>query len=387
MVTDSMRVVHIVGDLGLYGAENVVALLMQHTHEPDLQLYAMTVNRSNHPEGRARAGVPVIAIERSGRSDVGFIVRMVLALRKLRPDIVHTHAHHGRYWGRLAAVLAGVPLIVHTEHNPDLTPPAPRWAFTALNRFLNPRTAAFIDFTPKRRDELAAAEGIPLERIAVIPNGMPVLEPGADGRPAARALMGVAPGELAVVVVARLFAQKRQDLAIDAVAALPPELRDRTRLVLVGDGPLRDALQAQAQARGIADRVVFLGFRTDARMLFAGADVALLTSQREAMPLAVIEAMLERAPIVSTPWAGVDGMLAGGRFGLIAADFTAGGVATALQAALTDPVAAAERAGAAAAHARTEFDVATQAGRYAALYRELSARTRSASPVITAARS
>jgi glycosyltransferase involved in cell wall biosynthesis len=382
-----MRVVHIVGDLGLYGAENVVALLMQHTNEPDLQLFAMTVNRSDHPEARARAGVPVIAIDRAGRRDVGFIVRMVLALRKLRPDVVHTHAHHGRYWGRLAAVIAGVPLIVHTEHNSDLVPPAPRWAFAALNRFLNPRTAAFIDFTERRRAELAAAEGIPLERIAVIPNGLPLVETASESRAGARALMGVAPGELTVVVVARLYELKRLDLAVDAVAALPAAIRERTRLVLVGDGPLRDDLAAQARARGIAERVTFLGFRTDARSLFAGADAALLTSEREAMPLAVIEAMLENAPIVSTPWAGADGMLGGGRYGLIADGFTPGAVAAALRTALMDTAGAAERAAAAAAHARSEFDVATQAARYSALYRELSTRRRSASPLITAARS
>jgi len=382
-----MRVVHIVGDLGLYGAENVVALLMQHTNEPDLQLSAMTVNRSDHPEARARAGVPVIAIERAGRRDIGFIVRMILALRKLRPDVVHTHAHHGRYWGRLAGVIAGVPIIVHTEHNSDLVPPAPRWAFTALNRFLNPRTAAFIDFTPRRRAELAAAEGIPLERIVVIPNGMPLVAPAPKSRAEARAISGVAPGEVAVMAVARLYELKRLDVAIDAVAALPAAIRDRTRLVLVGDGPLRDDLGMRARARGIGDRVAFLGFRTDARSLFAGADVALLTSEREAMPLAVMEAMLENAPIVSTPWAGADGMLGGGRYGLIADDFTPDAVAAALRSALTDTAAAEERAVAAAAHARAEFDVATQAARYATLYRELSARRRPASAVITAARS
>src|SRR5579885_1025719 len=147
-----MRVVHVCGDLGLYGAENVVALLMQHTREPDVELYAMTVYKSRHPEARERVGVPVIAIDREDRRDWGFILRMVRALRKLRPDVVHTHGHHGRYWGRLAAVLAGVPLIVHTEHNPDLTPPAPQWVFATLNRLLNPRTAAFVDFTPRRRE-------------------------------------------------------------------------------------------------------------------------------------------------------------------------------------------------------------------------------------------
>src|SRR5579875_718554 len=136
MILATMRVVHVCADLGLYGAENVVALLMQHTAEPDIALVAMTVNRTAHPEARARAGVPVVAIERTGRYDVRGIVRMIAALRRIRPDVVHTHGHHGRYWGRLAAVLAGVPLVVHTEHNPDLTTPRPRAVFTALNRLL-----------------------------------------------------------------------------------------------------------------------------------------------------------------------------------------------------------------------------------------------------------
>jgi glycosyltransferase involved in cell wall biosynthesis len=382
-----MRVVHVCGDLGLYGAENVVALLMQHTHEPDVELVAMTVNRSDYPEARERVGVPVVAIERTGRRDVAFLYRMVRALRRLRPDVVHTHGHHGRYWGRLGAVLAGVPLIVHTEHNPDLTPPAPRRFFDALNRLLNPRTAAFVDFTPRRREELAAAESIPLERIVVIPNGIPAVERGPGRRDAARAALGLAAGEIAIAVVARLFPQKRQDLAIDAVAALPPAVRDRARLILIGDGPLRGELEARAAAAGLGRAVRFLGFRTDARELLAGADVALLTSAREAMPLAIIEAMLENVPIVSTPWAGADAMLGGGRYGAVAAGFSPAAVAAALLDSIEDPAAAAARAGAALAHAALEFDVGTQARRYAALYRELSARTRSTKPLITAARS
>ena len=68
--------------------------------------------------------------------DLLFLARMIGELRRLRPDVVHTHAHHGRYWGRLAAVLAGVPLIVHTEHNSELRPPPPRALFDSLNRWL-----------------------------------------------------------------------------------------------------------------------------------------------------------------------------------------------------------------------------------------------------------
>lgn len=382
-----MRVVHVCGDLGLYGAENVVALLMQHTREPDVELVAMTVNRSKHPEARERAGVPVVAIDRAGRRDAGFLWRMVRELRRIRPDVVHSHGHHGRYWGRLAALLAGVPQIVHTEHNPDLTPPKPRWVYRGMNRLLNPRTAAFVDFTSRRREELAAAESIPLARIVVIPNGMPPAPHDPGRRARARAALGLADGDLALLAVARLFPQKRHDIAIDALARLPDALRARARLVIAGDGPLREDLQHQAEAAGLADRVTLLGFRTDARELLAGADVALMTSAREAMPLAMIEAMLEGAPVVSTPWNGAREMLGQGRFGLVSRDFSPDAVAEAIVQVVERPAEAAERTAAALAYASVEFDVATQARRYTQLYRDLIARTRSAKRVITAARS
>jgi glycosyltransferase involved in cell wall biosynthesis len=383
-----MRVVHVCGDLGLYGAENVVALLLRHTSEPDVDLVGLTVNRSEHPEARERAGVPVVAIDRAGRRDVGFLFRMIREFRRLRPDVVHTHGHHGRYWGRIAAVLAGVPVIVHTEHNSDLTPPHPRRVFGLLNRLLNPRTSAFIGFTAVQREQVAKAEGIPVDRVVVIPNGVPPLEADAGRRERVRASLGLPADCIAIVAVARLFPLKRQDLAIDAVAELPDALRARVRLILVGDGPMREALVAQAALRGLRDTVQFLGFRTDARDVLAAGDVALLTSTREAMPLSIIEAMLANVPIVSTPWSGADGMLGGGRYGSIASEFTPAAVANALRATIEDRPAAERRAADALAYATADFDVHTQTRRYAALYRNLlAARTRATNPRITAARS
>jgi L-malate glycosyltransferase len=382
-----MRVVHVCGELGTYGAENVVAQVVSHTKDPGVEASVLTLVRWSQPQARATYGFPIVEIGRRGRGDVGFFFRAVAALRRLRPDVVHTHAHHGRYWGRLAAIVAGVPIVVHTEHNSDLVPPRPRVVFGALNRVLARRTTAYVDFTERRRVELAAAEHVPLERIVVIPNGMQVREADAGARDRARAALGIAPDRLAVVVVARMWTAKRMDLAIDAFAALPDALRARTTLFLIGEGPLRAELERQAAARGVADGVRFLGFRADARELIAGADVALLTSAHEAMPLVVIEAMLERAPIVTTPWAGARAMLGEERYGLVSADFTPAAIAASLRDALEDRDAALARAAAALAYARTEYDVDLQAARYVELYRALSSPTRAASELITAARS
>jgi glycosyltransferase involved in cell wall biosynthesis len=382
-----LRIVHVCAQLGFYGAENVVTRLVQHSHEPDTTLVAMTVNRWAHPEVRAALDFPIVEIDRGGRGDLFFLWRMVRELRRIRPDVVHTHAHHGRYWGRLAAVLAGVPVIVHTEHNSELKPPAPRALFAALNRALEPRTTAFATFNALRRDALAAAERIGNERIAVIPNGIPIVETPAGAREHARAELLLGAGELSILMLSRLFPEKRLDLALDAFAALPAPLRARAKLVLFGDGPLHAELAARALRLGIAERVRFPGFRSDASALLAGGDVLLLTSDREAQPLALIDAMVARVPIVSVPWKGAAALLHDGRFGRIAASYEPADVAAALRDVLEDRAAAEARAEDAYAHACVEYDIRTQTQRYAALYRRLSRTTRSASSRIAAPRS
>ena len=373
-----MRVLHVIADLGTYGAERLLALLLNNLKDPELELAVMTVYSS--PEAAAGLAVPVLDVGRRGRYDVTFLPRMIRMMRAWKPDVVHTHMHMGKYWGRIAALASGVETIVHTEHNSEFG--APR-VFRIANRALVPRTAAVVAFSQTHRSALAADESIPLNRIVVIPNGIELDQLAGDERERARAALSARAGETLLLHVGRLSPVKNQRLAIETVALLPPP----ARLVFVGDGNGRPALESLARERGVADRVTFLGFRDDAASLIAGADIALVTSFNEAMPLAVIEAMVASAPLVSTPWRGAREMLGDGAFGVVAPDYTPRALANAVQSVLDDPGAARDRAARARAFATQEFDIATTARRHAALYRELSARTRSASRVITAARS
>ena len=373
-----MRVLHVIADLGTYGAERLLALLLNNLHEPGLELAVMTVYSS--PEGAAALDVPVLDVARRGRYDVAFVFRMIGMMRAWRPDVVHTHMHNGKYWGRLAAIAAGVPTIVHTEHNSEFGAPS---VFRLVNRALIGRTDRVVAFSQTHRAALAADESIPLDRIAVIPNGIDLAAAPPDARERARAAVGAGENEHIVMHVGRLSGVKNQRLAIEAIALLEPHVR----LVFIGDGVDREPLEALARERGVAERVTFLGFRDDAAALVAGADIALVTSHNEAMPLAVIEAMISQAPLVSTPWKGAREMLGDGAYGLLAADYAPASVAAAVRDALADRSATAERAARARAFALHEYDIATTARRHAALYRELTERSRSASPAITTARS
>jgi glycosyltransferase involved in cell wall biosynthesis len=373
-----MRVLHVIADLGSYGAERFLALLVRTLRDPDIELAVMTIYST--PGGAPELGVPVLDVARRGRYDLAFLPRMIGRMRAWKPDVVHTHMHNGKYWGRIAALASGVKTLVHTEHNSEFGAPG---AFRLVNRALIARTDAVVAFSQTHRAALAARESIPLERIVVIPNGIALAPLDGGERERARAALGAHDGERILLHVGRLSAVKNQQLAIEALALLPPP----ARLVFAGEGADRAALESLARERGVAARVTFLGYRTDAAALIAGADAALVTSLNEAMPLAVIEAMAAGAPLASVPWHGAREMLGEGAFGTLAADYTPDALAAAVRAVLDDPSAARERADRARAFAREEYDIATTARRHAALYRELSARSRSAKPLITAARS
>jgi glycosyltransferase involved in cell wall biosynthesis len=373
----SLRILHVIADLGTYGAQRMLGLLLNGFDEPDQTTAVMTIYSS--PSAAASLQVPLLDVARHGRYDFAFFPRMIAQMRRWHPDVVHTHMHNGKYWGRLAALACGVPTIVHTEHNSEFGAPSP---FRPLNRLLVPRTDAVIAFSRAHRDALCADEGIPPDRVTVIPNGIALAPPDPAARTRARAELG-AGDEPLIVHVGRLAAVKNQRLAIEALALLPRP----ARLVLVGEGPDGAALTAFARERGVVERVTLLGFRDDAAALVAAADVALITSLNEAMPLAAIEAMAAGAPLVSVPWHGAREMLGDGAFGTLIADYSAPALAAAIAAVLADPAAARTRAAAAQTFARDEYTIETTARRYAELYRTLSDDKRSARAAITAARS
>lgn len=371
---------HVISDLGTYGAERFVMRLLDTFDEPGIESAALTIAAPRGPRPALR--VPLFGADRRGKLDLGFLGRMVGTMRRWRPDVVHTHTAWGKYYGRIAALAAGVPRIVHTEHNSEYGLPLPG-LFRAVDLVLNPRTDAVVTFSALQRARLVREERIPAERIAVIPNGIPLPAPRAGAREAARRALGAGPDERVVVHVGRFSAVKNQRLAVEALAALPSP----ARLVLIGTGEDGPALAALAAARGVGERVAFLGYRDDAAELLHGADAVAVTSLNEAMPLTVIEALVAGAPVVSTPWAGARDMLGEGAYGLVAEDFGPAAFAAALGALFADPAAARARAERAMAFARAEYDIRTTVRRHAELYRALSAGTRAARPRMTSARS
>jgi glycosyltransferase involved in cell wall biosynthesis len=136
--------------------------------------------------------------------------------------------------------------------------------------------------------------------------------PAAADRAALERAWGLGPGLRLLGAVGRLVDVKNHALAIDAVAAVPG-----AALAIVGEGPLRGALEQQASRLGIRDRVVLVGFRRDARAIIGAADGVVLSSRGEGLPLVVLEALAAGVPIVATAVRGIRDYLTDGENALL----------------------------------------------------------------------
>ncbi len=306
------------------GAETMVRNLTRELAAAGVDVRIVSIYDDGLSAGERKAlGVPVATAARGGRGDLGFFSRLVGLLRAQRPDVVHAHVHAGKFAGRAAALLAGVPSIVFTEHGEDLGGPLR----AAANAVLHARTSRFITFSQAQRLQFSARERVPPEKVVVIPNG--VRRPPAADRRALRAELGLPENAFVAFLPARMVPLKNHAAIIDALA----ELREGDQtwyVVFAGEGPLEPSLRARALAKGVGEAVRFLGFRNDAGALCAAMDVLVMASDIERMPVALGEAMRAGLPVVVAPWPGVEDFVRDGLTGVVAAAGTPHELARAL---------------------------------------------------------
>lgn len=248
-----------------------------------------------------------------GLRDLSALSQLVRLMRKFNPDIVHTHTAKAGTLGRLAARLAGVPVVVHTYHghvfHGYFSKSATR-VFLAVERLLARLSTRLLTVSPTVRKELLGLGiGTP-EQLIVMPLGLDLERfRQSDGlRGQLRAELGFDPDTPLVGIVARLAPIKSHETFLTA-AALIAARNARTRFVIVGDGERRGPLETLSRSLGLEDRVVFLGWRRDLDRIYADLDVVALTSQNEGSPVSLIEAMAARCAVVSTRVGGVPDLI------------------------------------------------------------------------------
>jgi glycosyltransferase involved in cell wall biosynthesis len=232
-------------------------------------------------------------------------------------DLVHAHQYTPFFYALMGRWVCRRPPVLFTEHGRH-QPDYPRRKRMLANRLLLEKRDRVVGVGRAVRDALIANEGIPPPRVAVLYNGVD-LQPfaAAADRDAARREMGLGPEHLVLIQVARLDYLKDHLTAVrtlERVLARRPE----ARLVLVGEGPEREPIEREVRRRGLTGHVRLLGLRKDVARLVPAADLFLLTSLSEGIPLTLIEAMAAGLPVVATDVGGVSEVVADGRTGALA---------------------------------------------------------------------
>ena len=325
--------------------------------------------------------LPALQREISPLQDLVAARELLKLMRRLRPDVLHTHTAKAGAVGRLAALLAGPVrprVVVHTFHGHVLRGyfgPGKTEAFRRLERGLARSSDALIAVSPEVRDDLVALGVAPREKITVIRLGLDLdqrlatVPGGAEGL---RAELCVPDGRFLVSWLGRMTEIKRVDDLLRAFAMLREGGADAD-LLLVGDGPLRAEMEELAARLGIRDRCHFTGFRSDVGSIYAASDAIALTSANEGTPVTVIEAQAAGKPVVSTDVGGVRDIVTDGVSGFVVAPGDVGAVADRLRVLADDPELRA-RLGAAGRSARERYSVPRLVHDVDVLYRELLAK-------------
>jgi glycosyltransferase involved in cell wall biosynthesis len=352
-----MRIAHVVHGLGIGGQERLVVHLSHELarrgHEPTI------VSLSPGGEMRSEAGgIPIHEVTR----DASVIARLARLFRREAVDVVHTHNPPPLLDAMPAALLSAVKRRVHTKHGANVYGFRALWAARALVRALD----AVVAVSPQTADVARAKERVPERRLRVVSNGIPLgaFRPDAGARARVRAELGVAPDAFVVGSVGRLVAEKDYPLLVRAMA---PWLSERVRLVLVGEGDARAAIERTIPA-GLARWVVLTGARRDVPAVLAAFDVFALSSRTEGLPLAVPEAMATGLPVVATAVGGLPSVVVAGTGALVPAGDEAA-LGDALGAFVLDRSCARATGEAARRHALATFSIERMADAYECIYR------------------
>jgi glycosyltransferase involved in cell wall biosynthesis len=269
--------------------------------------------------GLRLALIPELGREISPRSDLVTLVKLYRLMRRERPHVVHTHTAKAGFVGRIAARLAGVPVVLHTFHGHvfhGYFSPARTRLFLWIERLGARLSSRIITISPRLRDEIAQYGVTRSERIEVIPLGFELdafaSQPRASGD--FRRSLGIPVGAKLIGAVGRLVPIKNISLLLEA-AALARREAPELRVVLVGDGELRADLEAQAAALEMTEAVVFAGWRRDLPSVYADLDAVVISSHNEGTPASLIEAMATGCPVIATRVGGVPDLVVDGETG------------------------------------------------------------------------
>jgi glycosyltransferase involved in cell wall biosynthesis len=383
---ESKKVCHIITRLDLGGsAENTLLTaigLRGRGYAVDI-ICGQSDNPQSPRETEALAhGVCIIRIKELVRPiapvrDTLVLIKIIRLMLKNHYDIVHTHTSKAGIVGRMAGIIAGVPIVVHTPHGHifygyfSLLLTA---VFMCLERIVTRKTHALITLTNKEKQDYLA------QRIGTHARSHPILS-GIDLAPflapkarndSFRESIGLGLSDFVAGTVARLVSIKNHDVIVSAASLLNNRCPD-LRFVFIGDGELRPSLESRIRSLGLENRFVFLGWRNDIPLYLDAFDLFVMCSHNEGMGRAFIEAQASGVPVVGSRVGGVEEAIAEGKTGFLVDPGKPEELARVLERVYDDRELLARMSAACRAHVDPAFGKELMVDRIDSLYRSLMA--------------
>ncbi len=370
-----LRVCHIITKLELGGAQQNTLYTVGHLPRDQYDPTLVTgVGGMLDDEARTLT-FPIYFVPSLIRSihplkDVLATIALYQKLREIQPHIVHTHSSKAGILGRIAAYLAGVPIIIHTFHGFGFTPtqrPLVRKAFILIEKFCALLSTHLI-FVSQANQTEAEALGIGRSKSkSLIRSGIALQTPEGENLRKETAI----PSEAWVITSVGNFKPQKNPLDLADIAIAVTQKDPAVHVCLLGDGPLRTAAEDRVKAHNASERIHFLGWRRDARAIVAQSDCFLLSSLWEGLPRALVEAFAAKRPAVAYAADGVRDILEDHQTGFL---IPPGNTALAVEKLLwlkNHPKEATAMGAAGYARIQSEFDIDTMVRQQETLYQAL----------------
>ena len=319
----------------------------------------------------AHANVDYVEIPERHSFDVGVWSKLKQLIVDRRIDILHAHEYKTDLLAWLLARSTGT-LALATVHGWTGNSPRERFCYYPADKRVLSRFSRLIAVSSDIAGELVR-HGADPTRVTTILNA---IDPNHFRRDASRiagerAALGIADTDIVLGSVGRLARQKRFDLLLDAFAALRAE-QPRLRLLIVGDGGLKAALEQQRDALGLGDRVIFTGHMTDVIPVHHAMDLFVQSSDYEGTPNSVLEAMAMETPLVATEAGGTAELAYDGVHGRIVPIGHVGALISSIKAALASPEETRQMAAKARQRVETELSFASRCRRLEDIYEDMA---------------
>jgi glycosyltransferase involved in cell wall biosynthesis len=371
-----IRVCLVIPKLEMGGAEVEVLCLIRHLDRSrfDVSLLCLASgDREMEREAREHLEAFATAGFRWRHFPLSF-AKMVAWLRRGSYDVVHCHLPMADVIGRFAGWFAGVPVLVTTEHGRYICKP---WYHLLLEPLLNPVTDMRMCVSQDILEIRARREGTPRSKLVRIPNGIETekFRSPARDRTSVMAEFGWEAADPLVISVGRLAPEKNYGALVRAIALIGHRF-PQARCLLVGSGPCRDEILAEVNSLGLAGRVKLTGPRSDVPDLLGAADVFVLASLKEGLPVSLLEAMAAAKAVVVTSVGGMPEVIADGGNGLVVPSGDEDALADAIDRLLRDGGLRKVFGAALKDKAEKEFDISRGADDIERVYTDLYERKR-----------